>query len=92
MSGGHFDYNQSGITEMADAVTRLIRDNNRQDEDGYSSNYCQATLEKFSEAEKTLRLAAIMVQGIDWLVCGDDGEDSFHKRWDAEKQRLASTI
>ena len=88
MSGGHFNYYQDRITEIADEVSRLVRDNNKQDEYGYSSNYSPATIEKFQEAEKVLRLAAMMAQRIDWLVCSDDGEDSFHERWEEEKRHL----
>ena len=90
MSGGHFNYDQYRITEIAEEVARLIRDNNKQDEYGYSSNYSPATLEKFADAEKVLRLAAMMVQRIDWLVSSDDGEDAFHKRWEEEKQHLTT--
>jgi hypothetical protein len=36
----------------------------------------------------SLLLAQIYVQRIDWLVSGDDGEDSFHSRLDADFEAL----
>jgi len=42
------------------------------------------TIEKFREAAHTLRQAAEMAQRVDWLVSGDDGEDSFMRRWEKE--------
>jgi predicted nucleotidyltransferase len=84
MSGGHFDYIQYRIEEIAEEVKRLIRDNNKIDEWGHANNYSDETLKKFLEAEKTIRTAAKMAQRIDWLVSGDDGEDDFHDRWNEE--------
>ena len=87
---GHFNYDQYRITEIAEEVARLILDNNKPDEYGYSRSFNQATIDKFIEAEKTLRLVAMMAQRIDWLVCSDDGEDSFHERWEEEKRHLTT--
>jgi len=50
--------------------------------------YSDETIEKFRLAEKTLRQAAIMVNRIDWLVCDDDGEDTFHARWKEDMAAL----
>lgn len=84
MSGGHFNYDQHRIDEIADEVSRIIRDSGKRDEYGYSTEYSIATLSKFKKAEKTLRLAAKMTQRIDWLICSDDDEGSFHERWEEE--------
>jgi len=52
------------------------------DEYGYMNGhfYSDATIEKFNEAVRYLRIAQIYAQRIDWLVSADDGEDSFLKR------------
>lgn len=81
MSGGYFDYDQYKISQIADTVEQLIRTNEDENDHGYSRNYSLETLVKFSEALTTLRKAAIMAHRIDYLVSGDDGEDSFHTRW-----------
>jgi len=92
MSGGAFDYNQYKIGYIADEVEQLIRENGKHEIDEYGDNvghfYSEETIEKFMEAEKTLRRAQVMAQRIDWLVCGDDGEDSFHRRWHEELQKI----
>lgn len=85
MSGGHFDYLQGRIEyEAADGIRSLIDSNEEKDEYGYSRSFSPETLKRFEEAEKTLRKAAAMLQRVDYLVCGDDGEETFHKRWEKE--------
>jgi len=91
MSGGHFEYKQYEINGIAEEIETLIQNNNKPDEWGYSANFTRETLDKFAEAIKHVRLASAMVHRIDWLVSGDDGEDSFHKRWDEEMPPLTSS-
>lgn len=85
MRGGHFDYIQCRILDVAEEVRDLIdtNDSERKDEWGQfeGRGYSPETIAKFREAEATLRRAYAMVQRIDWLVSCDDGEDSFHRRW-----------
>lgn len=72
MSGGHFDYQQYNIQNIADDVEQLIESN-----DG---NYSEETIVEFKRGLEFLRLAYIYAKRIDWLVSGDDGEETFHKR------------
>jgi len=85
MSGGHFDYAQYRIEDIASSIDELIKTNKSKDIDSFGQeigrNYPDGIIKKFDEAKKTLSLAAKMAQHIDWLVSGDDGEDSFEKRW-----------
>jgi len=84
MSGGHFDYQQYRLIAIADEVEHLIESND--DEtlnewgDPKGRGYTPQTIVRFREGLRFLRLAAIYAQRIDWLVSGDDGEDSFHQR------------
>lgn len=80
MSGGYFDYKQYQIADMANKIENVIKNNAEKDEWGYARNYCPETIEKFNEAVKALRQAAIYVQRIDWLLSGDDSEESFISR------------
>jgi len=84
MSGGHFDYNQYKLGRIADSVEQLIISNGSTEVDqwggGMSHDYTEATISEFRVALRMLRRAEIYTQRIDWLVSGDDGEDSFHKR------------
>jgi hypothetical protein len=92
MSGGHFDYEQYRIEDIARGIEELIASNDDEslnewgDRRGYGYN--PETIEKFKLAVDSLRIAAIMAQRIDWLVCGDDGEENFHRRWDEELKKL----
>lgn len=92
MSGGHFNYNQYKINEIAEEVKNLIdtNDSTAKDDWGYdiSAHYPPEIIERFKEAHITLTKAAAMAQRIDWLVSGDDGEDSFLKRWDEELVKI----
>ena len=68
------------------------------DEDNYSDvfkkpknrirPYSKDTINEFKKAYKILKKATTYVQRIDWLVCGDDDEPSFHKRLKEELQNL----
>jgi len=92
MSGGHFDYQQYRINDIADSIDELIEKNNDIDEWGWGYNYSDETLEEFKKASEILKEAAIYAQRIDWLVSGDDGEENFHKRLkeDLEEYEQAS--
>lgn len=50
--------------------------------------YPDEVIEKFQEAVQLLRKAEIYAQRIDWLVSGDDGEESFLRRLKEDLQRL----
>lgn len=84
MSGGAFNYNDYHITGIADQIEEFIRDN----EDRSEYRYSEATIQRFREAVKLLREAGVYVHRIDWLVSGDDGEESFHKRLERDLERL----
>ena len=84
MSGGHFDYNQYRITTIADTIDSMIW-NNKSEEvnewgDSIGNNYSEETIAEFEKAVLYLNLAYIYAQRIDWLVSGDDGEETFHRR------------
>jgi len=88
MSGGHFQYEQYKIGYIADSIeeTILSNDSEEKDECGYdlSRHYSPETILKFREAVATLRKAQRMAHRIDWLESGDDGEDTFNRRWREE--------
>lgn len=91
ISGGHFDYQQYRLEDIASTINELIgtNDDERLDEYGYpkGSGYSPETIARFREASHALRRARDMAQRVDWLVSGDDGEESFHRRWEKEVRR-----
>ena len=88
MSGGHFDYAQYRIDDIALEIDEVIESNDDQTPNEWGgkkgNEYPTAIIEKFKEAAHTLRQAQEMAQRVDWLLSGDDGEDSFLRRWDEE--------
>ena len=84
MSGGHFDYKQYDIDSIYHDIKQLIFDNDSDEVNEWGGSkgreYANETILEFKRALEFLRLAQIYTQRIDWLVSGDDGEDSFHRR------------
>jgi hypothetical protein len=54
---------------------------------GSVRNYSPETLAKLKETVDQVRKAAIMAHRVDYLVCGDDGEDTFFKRLDNDLKK-----
>jgi len=77
MSGGHFDYAQDHLSAIADEISSVITEN-------VWRHYPPDIINRFHQAEYTLRQVEIMVHRIDWLLSGDDGEDEFRQQWDKE--------
>ena len=80
MSGGYFDYQQYKLQDMIDSITEEIKLNDEKDEWGESRSLKQETLNEFLHAIKLLKEAYIYTHRIDWLLSGDDGEETFHER------------
>jgi hypothetical protein len=94
MSGGHFDYTQYQIGRISDEVEELILKNGQKREykeaweNEYHNEYSPEVIEKFKEGLMLLKKAEIYAQRIDWLVSGDDGEESFFRRLQEELDEL----
>lgn len=57
-------------------------------EDSYHYEYPAEVIEKFKDGVKLLRMAQVYAQRIDWLLSGDDGEESFLKRLKEDLEKL----
>jgi hypothetical protein len=92
MSGGHFQYKQWEIGNIADEVEQLILTNDSEEKDEWGDrkgyHYSPETIEEFKKGLVLLRQAYVYAQRIDWLVCGDDGQDSFHSRLKHDLEKL----
>lgn len=88
MSGGHFDYAQYRINDIALEIDKVIESNNDQTPNEWGgkkgNKYSPEIIEKFKEAAHTLKQAQEMAQRVDWLLSCDDSEDSFLRRWENE--------
>ena len=92
MSGGHFNYDQYRIGQMADEVEHLILTNDSEEVTEWGGrkgwHFTPETIAEFKTGLRKLREAAIYAQRIDWLVSGDDGEETFHARLKADLAQL----
>ena len=82
MSGGRFDYLQFRILEIAGEIEEEVKNNHIEPvHDWYGArHFSDETIEEFNTAIDILRKAHVYVQRIDWLLSGDDGEETFHER------------
>lgn len=115
MSGGHFDYKQFWINDIAESIDDYINGHDLDDDDiryldspygrYYEEDeykYCkehhhsmpnrygfrEETIEEFKKGVALLRQAYVYAQRIDWLMSGDDGEETFHERLKEDLKEL----
>jgi len=92
MSGGHFQYKQWHIGNIADEVEQLILDNDSEEVNQWGDrkgcHFTPETIAEFKRGLVLLRQAHVYAQRIDWLVSCDDGEDSFHSRLKSDLEKL----
>jgi hypothetical protein len=92
MSGGHFNYAQSHIQDIAESIGEVIRDNDSEERNEWGErkghSYKPETIAEFKNALVILRVAHIYAQRCDWLLSCDDGEDSFHSRLKDELSKI----
>lgn len=92
MSGGHFNYAQHSIQDIADSIGEVIRDNDSEERNEWNERkghgYTPETIAEFKNAIIIMRVAYIYAQRCDWLLSCDDGEDTFHKRLKDELSKI----
>lgn len=92
MSGGKFNYDQYRISHIAEEIKHLIESNDdtslNEWGDPRGLGYPPEVIEKFKEGYQALCVAFVYAQRIDWLVSGDDGEDSFLKRLEEDIDKI----
>ena len=91
MSGGHFEYKQFHLGNIADSIDEIVIGEATEvinwetnEEAPMRDSFEEATITEFKNAVEALRLAATYVHRIDWLLSGDDSEASFHRRLAAD--------
>ena len=87
MSGGHFDYKQHHIDDIICEMETVIRNNNKENDSlEYFGEYDQnhnlspEVIVEINKAIVFLKLGKIYTHRIDYLLSGDDSEESFFKR------------
>ena len=79
MSGGYFDYEQCRMQNMVNRLASAIETNDQ---------YSKETLAEFHKGLTLLMIAAVYLERIDFLLCGDDSEESFHERLKEDLREL----
>ena len=72
MSGGRFNYEQDGIQVAIEELEQLPLDELEELDAITQSNYFALIAE--------LKKCYIHIQRLDWLLSGDDGQETYHKR------------
>lgn len=95
MSGGHFNYGQHHIYEIAEDIETIIRNNESKEKNKWGEDvgyhFPPEIIERFRDAVKILKVAYVYAQRVDWLLAGDDGEESFLERLAEELEKIEST-
>lgn len=82
MSGGHFDYNQYRLDDIADQIERDLNRRGKVTDWGTTFVIPKDIANKMVETIVMLRKCGKMVHAIDWFMSGDTGDDSFREEWD----------
>jgi hypothetical protein len=84
MSGGFFNNLQYHLDQIAGDIEDEIYYNNsvevNEHNDRRGNGYSEETIQEMKLAVWYLKLAFVYAQRIDWLLSGDDGEETFHER------------
>lgn len=77
MSGGHFDYLQYRVSELADNLQAIIESPSEYEQELLQDDNVKQAL---YDAYEHCRLAFIYAHELDYLISGDTGVDRFHTR------------
>ena len=107
MSGGHFEHNQYKIDQIAEDIKSDLeffgKEKDKSElymskewyekypEEKFNIDYADKTKEKFKKAYNLLKEAFIYAHRIDWLMSGDDDEDTFHERLQEDLENIEKT-
>ena len=80
MSGGSLDYFYSNFEEPLGTISKEIK--------WGKNKWAPETLLEFQNAVKYLKIAQVYSLRVEWLLSGDDGEDSFIERLKEELAEL----
>ena len=102
--GSLCDYAQHHISDMWERIEEEIENNEElpyvHPQDGWEEavnkwfienggkKYSDETIAEFRNGIEALKRAYVYAQRIDWLISGDDGEESFHERLKEELKDL----
>jgi len=82
MSGGHFNYEQYKLKDIADKIDEdvLFASRHKKDEYGYDPYLPPEVRREMRKLEKMLRKMYAIVHDYDWWFSGDSDKESFMRR------------
>ena len=85
MSGGFFDYQDHRLDYMAELLRFEIAKCRKNPEwMGHQSDYSDAFIAEMSKTYNQLRELRIRLHRLDWVLSGDDGEDTYFQELPVE--------
>ena len=92
MSGGFFDHSQYTLNQIVTDIEDEIYYNDSEEVNEYNekrgNGFSEDTMQEFKLAVWHLKQARVYTQRIDWLLSGDDGEETFHERLKKDLEKL----
>ncbi len=92
MSGGFFNHLQYNLDQISADIEDEIYYNDSEEVNEYNdkrgNGFSEDTMQEFKLAVWYLKQALVYTQRIDWLLSGDDGEETFHERLASDLERL----
>ena len=92
MSGGFFNHSQYNLDQISADIEDEIYYNDSEEVNGYNgkkgNGFSEDTIQEFKLAVWYLKQAFVYTQRIDWLLSGDDGEETFHERLKKDLEKL----
>ena len=92
MSGGFFNHSQYNLDQISADIEDEIYYNDSEEVNEYNdkkgNGFSEETIQEFKLAVWYLKQAMVYTQRIDWLLSGDDGEETFHERLKKDLEKL----
>ena len=92
MSGGFFDYSQYTLNQIVTDIEDEIYYNDSEEVNEYNekrgNGFSEDTMQEFKLAVWYLKQALVYTQRVDYLLSGDDGEETFHERLKKDLEKL----
>jgi hypothetical protein len=92
MSGGFFDHSQYTLNQIVTDIEDEIYYNDSEEVNEYNekrgNGFSEDTIQEFKLAVWYLKQAFVYAQRVDWLLSGDDGEETFHERLKKDLEKL----
>lgn len=79
MSGGYWDYQQYCLDSLNQDMRESYDEFMEQMKESYPEE-ASAIMQKYRLAMRSLIIAEVCIQRLDWLISGDDGYEAFDRR------------